>query len=207
MIGRRHLAGLGLGVALALGACAGESEEPAAPDGSTVPAGAADATGSLRPSSTDGDAPTTTAPVSADVAALFDAFGSTVVRLTTAAGEALALCMIHADLPDERGQGLMGVTDLSGADGMLFENEEERDGRFFMFQTLVPLTVGWWDDDGAYVGQADMVPCGSDDAAECLRYPAPGPFRFAVEVGVDDPLGDRFPGSTIAVTGDSCHTS
>lgn len=198
------------GVALAaLGACAGGDEAPASSvDAATTapdPGGGAPNEGSGGEDVGDGSVPSGSSP-SAEVAALFEAFGSALVRLTTAAGETLALCMIAADEPEERSRGLMGVSDLSGADGMLFVNEAERAGQFYMFRTLIPLTVGWWDDDGAYAGQTDMVPCESDDSADCLRYPTPS-FRYAVEVGVDDPLGDAFAGSRLEVDGGSCHTS
>ncbi len=180
--------------------------EVPAEDGSTGPVGDGPVVGTGDGGTGDGgtgESGTGEAP-SDDVVGLAEAVGLVRAELVDAAGEVLVLCLLDADQPGERSTGLMGVTDLSGVDGMLFTNEAERDGAFFMFRTLLPLTVGWWDDTGAFVGAADMVPCESDDSGECPRYPAPGPFRYGLEVVLGDPLADRFAGSTLVRTGAPC---
>lgn len=146
-------------------------------------------------------APTGTAPSDG----LAARFGTVAARLVAVSGEVLELCLLHADTPDERATGLMQVTDLEGYDGMLFSTEEPNEGAFYMYRTLLPLTIGWWDGEGAFVSRADMVPCDSEDPATCERYPAAGPYRFAIEVQQGDPLAVRFePGARLQVGADAC---
>lgn len=123
---------------------------------------------------------------------LAERFGTVAAQLVGLSGEVLELCLLHADTAEERSTGLMQVTDLEGHDGMLFSMEEARTGSFYMYRTLLPLTIGWWDAEGAFVSRAEMVPCESEDPAACERYPAAGPYRHAIEVVKGDPLADRF---------------
>ena len=142
---------------------------------------------------------------SAPAGGLAERFGTVAAQLVALSGEVLELCLLHADTAEERATGLMQVTDLEGHDGMLFSMEEPRQGSFYMYRTLLPLTIGWWDAEGAFVSRADMVPCESDDEAACERYPAAGPFRFAIEVVQGDPLAARFePGARLQVGTEAC---
>jgi uncharacterized membrane protein (UPF0127 family) len=106
-----------------------------------------------------------------------------------AAGERRALCVMVADTDQERERGLMGVTDLAGYDGMVFVWTEDSTSSFYMRNTPTPLSIGWFDAEGAFVSDADMDPCG--DVEGCTLYSATGPYRFAVEVpqGELDRLG------------------
>jgi len=138
-------------------------------------------------------------------ARLAELFGTVVASLTTVGGEVLELCLLHADEPAERSRGLMGVTSLGDHDGMLFSMDEPTEGSFYMFQTLVPLRIGWWDAQGELVRATDMVPCESEDPAACERYPSGGPYVYAIEVLEGSPLGATFvPGTRLEVTGGSC---
>ena len=142
---------------------------------------------------------------SAPAGGLAERFGTVAAQLVALSGEVLELCLLHADTPDERATGLMQMTDLEGHDGMLFSMEEARTGAFYMYRTLLPLTIGWWDAEGAFVSRADMVPCESEDEAACERYPAAGPFRYAIEVVQGDPLAARFePGARLQVGAEAC---
>ena len=142
-----------------------------------------------------------TAPVSA----LAERFGTVAAQLVAVSGEVLELCLLHADTIEERSTGLMQVTDLEGHDGMLFTVDEPTEGAFYMYRTLLPLTIGWWDPEGGFVSRADMVPCESEDPAPCERYPPAGPYRFAVEVVQGAPLAERFePGARLQVSGEAC---
>ena len=66
--------------------------------------------------------------------------GFTTVRatITDPDGDECEVCLWLADSPDERGRGLMGVTDLGGAVGMAFLFEAPTNGAFYMFQTPTP---------------------------------------------------------------------
>ena len=93
-------------------------------------------------------------------------------------GDRMMLLAI-ADNPGLRRQGLMGVTDLGDLDGMLFFWRHDGDS-FWMKDTLIPLDIVWFNEDGTYKDRASMVPCTQDP---CPRYqPADGlDFRFAIE--------------------------
>ncbi len=146
-----------------------------------------------------------TAATEPDPGSLAGRFGTVVAQLVAASGEVLELCLLHADTIEERSTGLMQVTDLEGHDGMLFTAEEPTDGAFYMYRTLLPLSIGWWDADGAFVSRSDMVPCESEDPAACERYPAAAPYRFAIEVTQGDPLAARFePGARLQVGTEAC---
>ncbi len=89
------------------------------------------------------------------------------------------LTLAIADNPSLRQQGLMGVTDLGDLDGMLFFWRHDGDP-FWMKDTLIPLDIVWFNEDGTYKDRASMVPCTQDP---CERYfPADGlEFRYAIE--------------------------
>jgi uncharacterized membrane protein (UPF0127 family) len=71
-----------------------------------------------------------------------------------------------------------------------------------MKDTLISLSIAWFDASGNYVSATDMTPCGS--AAVCPLYHAAGPYTVALEVALGQ-LGHVGvgPGSTLSVGG-SC---
>jgi uncharacterized membrane protein (UPF0127 family) len=84
-----------------------------------------------------------------------------------------------ADTPEERQTGLMGRESLSPYDGMAFVWEEPVVGTFWMKDTVIPLSIAFWDDDGRIVSILDMDPCTEDP---CPTYGPDEPFIGAVEV-------------------------
>lgn len=83
-----------------------------------------------------------------------------------------------ADNPSLRAQGLMEVTNLGDLDGMLFFWRHDGDA-FWMKNTLIPLDIVWFNEDGTYKDRASMVPCTEDP---CPTYaPDDLDFRFAIE--------------------------
>jgi uncharacterized protein len=132
-------------------------------------------------------------------------FGTVAARLVDVSGEVVELCLLHADTPEQRAEGLMQVTDLEGHAGMLFTVPEPSDGAFYMYRTVLPLTIAWWDQQGGFVSRADMAPCPADDPAVCERYPPAAPWTSALEVVLGDPLAERFqPGSRLELVGGAC---
>ena len=95
-----------------------------------------------------------------------------------------ARCALLADTAEQHSQGLMGRTDLAGYDGMLFRFDDDTQAAFYMKDTLIPLSIAWFDADGRFVSTADMAPCG--DQPVCPTYGPAGPYRYALEV----PQGD-----------------
>jgi uncharacterized protein len=99
-----------------------------------------------------------------------------------------------ADEGIERRFGLMGRTNLPADRGMAFLFPEPTAGSFWMKDTLIPLSIAFWDEDGAIVAILDMQPCPGDD---CPSYDPGVDFVGALEVnqgffeehGID--VGDR----------------
>lgn len=108
-------------------------------------------------------------------------FTTVTVRITDADGSVCEVCMWLADDGDERGRGLMGVTDLGRAAGMAFVFPGPAEGAFYMYRTPTPLSIAWFAPDGAFVSATDMEPCTSV-ALDCPRYRAGGPYELAIEV-------------------------
>jgi uncharacterized membrane protein (UPF0127 family) len=118
-----------------------------------------------------------------------EGFTTAMVEIIKADGTICEVCMWLADTAEERGRGLMGVTDLGTAEGMAFVFERPTSGSFYMFQTVTPLSIGWFAPGGALVSTADMAPCESDDSSQCDRFPAGAEFDLAIEVFQGD-LGE-----------------
>lgn len=85
-------------------------------------------------------------------------------------------------------RGLMYRTELPESAGMLFVYPREHQGRLWMFNTYMPLSVAFADADGTIFQMTDMQPCGELSRAECesRAYAAARPFRFALEVNQGD---------------------
>ena len=84
-----------------------------------------------------------------------------------------------ADTPDEREAGLMDRESLTPYDGMAFVWEEPVVSSFWMKDTLIPLSIAFWDDAGRIISILDMNPCTVDP---CPSYGPDEPFIGAVEV-------------------------
>lgn len=135
----------------------------------------------------------------------FGQFGTMAVTVTRPDGTTVELCLLLADTDARRSRGLMEVTDLAGYDGMLFSWPEPTSSAFYMFNTVLPLSIAFYGEDGRFVSSADMDPCPAADVADCPLTFADGPYRQAVEVpqGQLTPLG-MVEGSTLSVGGAPC---
>ena len=109
-------------------------------------------------------------------------FSTVTAQITKSDGEVCQICLWLADSADERGRGLMGVTDLGEPSGMAFLFEEAVNGNFFMFQTPTPLSIAWFAEDGSMVGVADMAPCLDANSVDCPRYSPGAAYRLVIEV-------------------------
>jgi uncharacterized membrane protein (UPF0127 family) len=98
--------------------------------------------------------------------------------VTTDAGP-VALAVEVADTPEERATGLMGREDLAPYDGMVFSWTEATTPTFWMKNTLIPLSIAFWDEEGRIVRILDMEPCQVD---QCPTYEAGRSYTGAVEV-------------------------
>lgn len=117
-----------------------------------------------------------------------EGFGEIAFKVTRTTGDVDERCALLAATSELRQKGLMGRRDLGGYDAMLFSFEDEITGGFWMKNTIIPLTVAYFDGDGRFVSAQDMEPC-PPDGDECPNYPAEGAFKTAIEVplgGLDD---------------------
>lgn len=100
-----------------------------------------------------------------------DDYGETTVVITTAQGTTHRLAVKVAATDAQRQHGLMEVEHLPDGTGMLFEMERERTSGFWMFQTLVPLSIAYVDADGRIADIVAMEPCRDPSGDECPAYP------------------------------------
>ena len=190
--------------ALAAAACSSDASDPGSLDTSSVDT--SDTAATIEPSPTDPApaAPSSTNPPSTEPAVTGDTpddgvegvqpqgFTTIMARVTAADGEVCEVCLWLADTEEERGRGLMGVTDLGPAGGMAFLFESPTTGAFYMFQTPTPLSIAWFAEDGPWVGSAEMEPCLDESPGRCPLYSPDGAaYTVAVEAfegGLDDLL-------------------
>jgi uncharacterized membrane protein (UPF0127 family) len=89
-----------------------------------------------------------------------------------------------ADDEPKREHGLMFRKELKDGDGMLFIFDESSRRSFWMKNTLVPLSIGYFDAQKVLIDIQDMQPASQIDKSPPV-YPSKGPAQYALEV----PLG------------------
>jgi hypothetical protein len=75
----------------------------------------------------------------------------------------------------------MGRRELAGDAGMAFVFPEDTTASFWMKDTLIPLSIAFYDDAGRIVRILDMQPCRADP---CPLYDPGGAYRGALEVNL-----------------------
>ena len=83
-----------------------------------------------------------------------------------------------AETESARQRGLMGRTTLDRDAGMAFLFSGPVQVGFYMKDTLIPLSIAFWDQTSAIVAILDMTPCHDEP---CPDYFARRPFVGAVE--------------------------
>ena len=121
-------------------------------------------------------------PASRSAAIVPTGFERVDVTLSSRGSAEVDLSLWFAGSPDQWHRGLTGVTDMGGADGMLFQFTAPGSYQFYMWQTIIPLDIFFFDDAGHYVGAAEMEPCLEGDSDRCARYSPDVPFLTAIEV-------------------------
>jgi uncharacterized protein len=106
-----------------------------------------------------------------------DAAGPTVVIETDDGEKEIAVEI--ADTDDERAVGLMGRTSLPADAGMLFVYPGPTEGAYWMKDTLIPLSIAFYDVDGTILRILDMEPCRRDP---CPVYDPGVRYAGALEV-------------------------
>lgn len=103
------------------------------------------------------------------------------LTISTGGGRQAALSVEIAETETTRETGLMGRTALAPDSGMVFLFDNPFAGGFWMKDTLIPLSIAFWNADGRIVGILDMQPCKTDN---CPVYTPPKPYVGAVEANL-----------------------
>jgi uncharacterized protein len=109
-----------------------------------------------------------------------DPSGPRPLEITTADGT-IDVTVEVADTEGERERGLMGRTSLGDDRGMAFLWDEPVESSFWMKDTLIPLSVAFWNERGRIIRLDDMQPCRQDP---CPTYGPDEPFVGALEVNL-----------------------
>jgi uncharacterized protein len=90
-----------------------------------------------------------------------------------------------ARTPQEHERGLMFVDDLPADSGMLFIYQSQSSESYWMYNTLIPLSIAWIDRGGTIVDIQDMArlndPSDVQEAGRTVYSPA-APYWYALEV-------------------------
>jgi uncharacterized protein len=93
--------------------------------------------------------------------------------------------LLLARTPQEHERGLMFVDPLAADSGMLFIYQAQSSESYWMFNTLIPLSIAWIDRSGTIVDIQDMArlndPSDIQEAGRTVYTPA-GPYWYALEV-------------------------
>ena len=102
---------------------------------------------------------------------------ATAVIRTGSRTETLSVEVAATD--PQRAQGLMNRSRLAPASGMVFVFAKPTRAQFWMKDTLIPLSIGFYDGRGRILRILDMTPCRADP---CRVYDAGVAYRGALEV-------------------------
>lgn len=126
-----------------------------------------------------GDARRARARVEQDLPCYIPDFAQGTARLTPALGDDTVVDALIADDDVERGYGLMYRKRLRADLGMAFQWPSDISGGFWMKNTLIPLSIAFFDSNGTILKIMDMAPCTKDP---CRSYGPGVSYRGAFEV-------------------------
>ncbi|MBR9988931.1 MAG: DUF192 domain-containing protein [Gemmatimonadetes bacterium] len=109
-------------------------------------------------------------------------FDTATITFVTSGGN-VSMAVEVAERADQRAYGLMDRDELASGAGMIFLYDQIQDGStgFWMYRTLIPLDIAYFDGAGRVVAIHQMMPCTSLDPQRCTGYAAGVPFFGAVE--------------------------
>lgn len=87
-----------------------------------------------------------------------------------------------ADTPDKTAQGLMYRTSMSDNAGMLFIFDDVQIRNFWMKNTFIPLSIGFFDEKRVLLEVLDMEPVKSEMEARPPTYNSQKPAKYCLEV-------------------------
>ena len=101
------------------------------------------------------------------------------VRIRTAGGTIELENLKVARTPEAWARGLMRRAFLPEDGGMVFLFDGQTRAAFWMKDTLIPLSILFWQGDGRIIDILDMSPCRADP---CPVYRASAPYVGAIEM-------------------------
>lgn len=87
-----------------------------------------------------------------------------------------------ADTPEKSAQGLMFRKDLQAGNGMLFIFPDEQTRSFWMKNTFIPLSIGYFNKKKELIDIQDMAPAQSEMQSDFPTYVSKEPAQYALEV-------------------------
>ena len=118
--------------------------------------------------------------LSALLVACASSSASTVpLKLISPTGTVHTFSVEIADDAEEQAVGLMNRASIPADGGMLFLFKSPQSLSFWMKNTLIPLDIIFFREDGSFVSSATMVPCEADP---CPLTPSQMPASAALEV-------------------------
>jgi uncharacterized membrane protein (UPF0127 family) len=87
-----------------------------------------------------------------------------------------------AETEEQKSQGLMFRKELKAGNGMLFIFQSEELRSFWMKNTFVPLSIGFFNSKKELIDIQDMVPAASEMQTDFPSYQSKGPAQYALEV-------------------------
>lgn len=87
-----------------------------------------------------------------------------------------------ADDDDERARGLMFRESMADDHGMLFIFDFAEPQSFWMQNTLIPLDIMYFDEEGRFVSAHYRVPTCKRGGNGCPSYPSAGNARYVLEL-------------------------
>lgn len=106
---------------------------------------------------------------------------ATVILLTILSIGEHTLEVEIADTPEARNKGLMGRTELPQDSGMLFVFDTAEPLSFWMKNTLIPLSIGFFDEKKRLIETLDMQ-VHSNKTQPLTTYRSSKPALYALEV-------------------------
>jgi uncharacterized membrane protein (UPF0127 family) len=87
-----------------------------------------------------------------------------------------------ASSAEQQEQGLMFRNHLDEGRGMLFIFPQEQPRTFWMKNTLIPLSIGFFNIQNKLIDIQDMEPAGAEIDSKIKTYTSTGPSSYALEV-------------------------
>jgi uncharacterized membrane protein (UPF0127 family) len=87
-----------------------------------------------------------------------------------------------ADTEATRTKGLMFRKSLKDTEGMLFIFDQEEELSFWMKNTFIPLSIGYFNKSKKLIDIQDMAPVASEMQTDLPSYPSKEPAMYALEV-------------------------